>query len=493
VRVHRPHLIPGAAAFAAALLVALLGLNAGADSSRERPEPPREGSVTLRLLGVNDFHGHLEPPRPGIGGAAWLKAHLDSAELPGRTIRVHAGDMVGASPLISAHFRDEPSIEVSNEIGFDVGTLGNHEFDDGGDELLRLVGLSRFPMIAANTHDRDGRLALPPTAVVERAGVRVGFIGVTTPSTPRWLLPRHGRRFRFSDVSDAVNRWVPELERRGVHAIVVLAHEGAPADGTEGPILAETAEMDDAVDLVVAGHSHSALNVRVPKRGGRGTTLVVEALSYGVAYDKVDMTVDRRSGDVMRVTAELPETRHGELAPDAGMAGLVERYAHLVAPLGDRVVGHAGAPLTRAGGELLPLVAAGVRRATGADVGLASPVSLRADIDAGPIEFAEVFKAQAYDHPLVVGSMSGAALMELRDAQPALSWAGPDAPIDPRRTYSVAASELLAAGLQELRDMRPAKRRAGEDLHDAGRSATLAGRPMATEAGALAAELAAAR
>ena len=145
--------------------------------------------MKLRLLGVNDFHGHLEPPRPGIGGAAWLKSHLDRATLPGRTIRVHAGDMVGATPLISSSFHDEPTIEAANEIGFDVGTVGNHEFDEGGDELMRLLqGGQRtgpealkpdlagqlantsspdfagaaFPYIAANTVDRDGGLLLPP-------------------------------------------------------------------------------------------------------------------------------------------------------------------------------------------------------------------------------------------------------------------------------------------------------------------------------------------
>ena len=134
-------LLPGLAAFTAAMLVALLGLyaqagtpetEAGAPESRQRESP--RGVVKLRLLGVNDFHGHLEPPRPGIGGAAWLKSHLDRATLPGRTIRVHAGDMVGATPLISSWFHDEPTIEAANEIGFDVGTVGNHEFDEGGGE-----------------------------------------------------------------------------------------------------------------------------------------------------------------------------------------------------------------------------------------------------------------------------------------------------------------------------------------------------------------------
>ena len=233
------NLAPGLAAFATAILVALAGLAASADPpSGDGGRGEREGVVQLRLLGVNDLHGHLEPPREGVGGAAWLDAHLDAATIPGRTIRVHAGDMVGASPLISSWFHDEPAIEAANQLGFDVGTLGNHEFDEGGGELLRLLrggqrqgpeALKRdaadrlvntsapdypgaaFPYVAANTIDSDGEPLLPPYRIVERAGVRVGFVGVTTTSTPHFLLPRHAARFRFTDVSDAVDRWVPEL------------------------------------------------------------------------------------------------------------------------------------------------------------------------------------------------------------------------------------------------------------------------------------------
>src|SRR5262245_10254487 len=123
--------LPGAAAFVAALLVALLGLYASAESPQPAEAPSDSGDlVKVRLLGVNDLPGHLEPPREGIGGAAWLKAHMDRATLPGRTIRVHAGDMIGATPLISSWFHDEPTMEAGNEMGFDVGTLGNHEFDE---------------------------------------------------------------------------------------------------------------------------------------------------------------------------------------------------------------------------------------------------------------------------------------------------------------------------------------------------------------------------
>jgi 5'-nucleotidase len=263
--------------------------------------------------------------------------------------------MVGATPLVSSWFHDEPTIEAANEIGFDVGTLGNHEFDEGGEELMRLLSGGRrsgpgalkqdvtgqlvntsspefagaaFPYVAANTVDRNGELLLPPFQIVERAGVRVGFIGVTTRSTPTFLLKRHAADFRFTDISDAVNRWVPELRRRGVEAIVVLAHAGGPtqdesdAPDYAGEIIDEAREMSSAVDVVVAGHSHSRILVRVPNSDGSGDKLIVEALSYGVAFDQVDIDVDTVTGEVLSKSAEIPATGHAGVEGDAGMAAL---------------------------------------------------------------------------------------------------------------------------------------------------------------------------
>jgi 5'-nucleotidase len=492
------NLAPGLAAFGAAILVALIGLAASADPPPGGGvEGEREGVVKLRLLGVNDLHGHLEPPREGVGGAAWLDAHLDAATLPGRTIRVHAGDMVGASPLISSWFHDEPAIEVANRLGFDVGTVGNHEFDEGGEELLRLLQGGRragvealkrdaagdlvnssapeyagasFPYIAANTIDSDGEPLLPPYTVIERAGVRVGFIGVTTTSTPHFLLPRHAERFRFDDISDSVDRWVPELREQGVEAIVVLAHSGASsdpgdADSASGEIVDEAAQMDPAVDVVIAGHSHSLLNLRVPNASGEGDKLVVEALSYGIAYDRVDVAIDRASGDVVAKSAAVPSTSHADVpGPDGDTAGIVRRYADRIAPLARRVVGGTGEPLTRANGQLGVLAAAAQRELAGTDIALVNPGSLRADLQAGPLLYEELFAVHPYDFPLLRLELSGD---ELRDVlaglrttggDPEAYFAGP-AWIDPHATYTVSANEWMATG-----EGFPALRDAGRRL-----------------------------
>jgi len=429
----RRHLLPGVAAFVAALLVALLGLTAGAE---EAPS----GAVELQLLGVNDFHGHLEPPEPGVGGAAWLGAWLDRAAAsdPDRTIRVHAGDMVGASPLISSHFDDEPTIEASNLMGFDVGTLGNHEFDEGGAEALRLVRRARYPYVAANTVTREGgELILPPYEIVERDGVKVGFIGVTTKDTPYFLLSEFARERRWLDPSDAVNRWVPELRRRGVEAIVVLAHAGAIQDGSSGAgeIVDEAAEMDDAVDVVIAGHTHSRLDLVVDGK------LVVEALSYGVAFDRVRMTVDRASGDVVAKSGGILRTSHRGVTPHPGLATLVEGYARRVAPVGDRVVGRLERALDH---EQVDALAVEAQRAfAGADVAVLNSGNTRADLDAGPVTYADAFEVHAYEHPVWRFRMPGSELRDALREQPRLLVSGPSE-LDPDAVYTVAANGIVA-------------------------------------------------
>jgi 5'-nucleotidase len=435
----RHHLLPGAAAFSAALLVALLGLNA--DAGQSRADRKRERFVELQLLGLNDLHGHLEPPGPGLGGVAWLGAWLDrvAASHPDRTIRVHAGDMVGASPLISSHFHDEPTIEATNRMDLDVGTLGNHEFDEGGAEALRLVRRASYPYVAANTVTPEGEPILPPYAIVERDGVKVGFIGVTTIDTPFFLLSEFARQYRWLDLSDSVNRYIPELRRRGVEAIVVLAHAGAfhkGPDAAAGEIVDEAREMDDAVDAVVAGHTHSRLNLEVDGK------LVIEAFSYGVAFDRVRLRIDRRSGDVVRATGRVLPTSHEGIEPDRELAELVEGYAELVAPLGDRVVGHAPEPIEK---QSLDQLAADAQRAfAGADIAFMNPGNTRRpDLEAGPITYAEAFEVHAYEHPVWRLRMRGRDLLAAMAGQPKLLVSGPRE-LDPDATYTVAANGIVA-------------------------------------------------
>jgi 2',3'-cyclic-nucleotide 2'-phosphodiesterase (5'-nucleotidase family) len=183
--------------------------------------------------------------------------------------------------------------------------------------------------------------------------------------------------------------------------------------------------------------------VRVPNSDGSGDKLIVEALSYGVAYDLVDIVVDTRTGEVVSKSAEIPGTEHQGVEGDAGVAALVEGYRQRVGPLANHVVGITQAPLTRSGGELGQLVANAEQAFARTDVAVVKPVSLRSDIDAGPVTYAEVAEALAFDHPVVRLRMNGRQLRELIGGEAFV--AGPEE-LTPDATYSVAASELIAGG-----------------------------------------------
>ena len=475
---------PGIAAFLAASLVALLGIRAVAGPI---DQAPRRGTVRIQLLGMSDLHGHLQGAH-GMGGAAWLAAHLDraAARRPGHTIRVHAGDMVGASPLISSYFHHRSTIDAINLMRFDVGTLGNHEFDQGGRALATLLRRVRIPYVSANVVDTNRELRLPPYRVVQRAGVKVGFIGVTTDTAPRYLLSRYAHRFRFLDLSDSVNRWVPELRRRGVEAIVVLAHSGAFQNGQHGPvageIVDEARQMSDAVDVIVAGHSHSYLNTRVDGK------LIVEAYAYGSAYDRVQLKIDRRTGDVVSSSAEIPRTWHTLITPDRRVAAVVRRYARTVAPLANRVVATATRGFSRERGDLGRLVADAQRSFAHADFAVVNPGNMRGNVRSGPVTYAEVCTVEAYRHRVMRMRLRGADVSALLEQQ----WAGPGTtrlytsglryrhdgprvtdvslpdglPIDPDARYTIAANELIATGsrFSVLRRRGRGSRAVGTDL-----------------------------
>jgi len=414
---------------------------------------PEDRIANIQLLGVNDFHGNLEPPRQvdgrTVGGAAYLDAYLDKYEAanPERTIRVHAGDMVGASPLISSYFHDEPTVYAMNEMEFDVGTLGNHEFDEGGDEMLRLIdGGQRsddrqfkdgpdgepintsdpdfpgaaFPYIAANTRYKStGETVLPPVKVVERDGIKVGFIGVTTLETPNIVVPDAVAPFDYLDISETVNRYVTDLQRDGVQSIVVLAHAGGNQTSKTqavGEIVDETAQMSDEVDVVVAGHSHSQLNNRVDGK------LVVEAFSFGTAFDAVNMQVNRRTEDVISASADIVTTYNDAITPDARTAGLVAEYKAQISPISDRVVGTADTDITRtpnSSGEspLGDLIADAQRDFADAQFAFMNPGGIRTDIASGPVTYGELFAVQPFDNQVVSMELTGAQIYTLLEQQ----------------------------------------------------------------------------
>jgi 5'-nucleotidase len=205
-----------------------------------------------------------------------------------------------------------------------------------------------------------------------------------------------------------------------------------------GEIVDETRQMSPDVDVVIAGHSHSRIDIHVPNADGAGDKLIVEAQSYGVAFDLVDMTIDRRTDEVVAKTARIPLTAH-DVRADARMAALVEGYRERVEPVASKVLGQTDVPLTRANGRLAQLAADAERELAGADAAVVDQVAVRADIDAGPITYGELAEALAFDHPVVRVRMTGARLRRFAAGR---SMSGPGE-LDPDRTYTVAASEMM--------------------------------------------------
>jgi 5'-nucleotidase len=489
---------------AAAVMLAVSMIWATDAESRPKKEKPvPEGRIAnVQILGFNDFHGNLQPRTVNgqpAGGAAYLAAYLDryEAQNPKGTIRVHDGDLVGASPLISSYFHDEPTIEATNLMDLDLGTLGNHEFDDGGEEMFRLLEGGQRTDEAAFKEDENGDLIntsdpnfegtdypyvsansvyagtddpiLPPYQIVKRDGAKVGFIGVNTPETERIVVPDAVSPYDFLDISDTVNRYVPELQKKGVEAIVVLAHSGGyrQSDGTySGEIITETPQMSDAVDVVISGHSHSLIDTEVDGK------LIVQAWSYGTAFEDIDLRIDRKTKDVIDAVAEVITTYHQGIKPDPEVQALVDEYAERIAPIANRVVNTAGETITRtpdAEGEsaLGDLIADAQRDFAGTDFAFMNPGGIRDNVEAGEVTYGELFAVQPFENGLVKMELTGQQVIDLLEQQfqvnRILQISGlqytytsdgritsvtlPDgSELDPNATYTVAANGYIATG-----------------------------------------------
>lgn len=485
--------------------------------------PPPDGSVDaaantppvqLRVLAFNDFHGQLEPTtvttsdgRVEAGGAAYLAAHLEveRAGAP-HSVTVSAGDLVGGSPLLSATFHDEPTILAMNAMGLDLNGVGNHEFDEDIEELLRLeaggchpqfgcfgdapFAGAAFEFLGANVVDRaDGAPLFTPYVVREFDGVPVAFIGLTLRDTPSTTTPI-AAHVEFVDEVQTVNELVPVLQAQGIEAIVVLLHQGggqlggpSACLGLGGPIVALAAAFDPAVDVVVSGHTHQAY---VCDLDGK---LVSSAGALGVFLTVIDLSLDRETGDVIEQTAENVLVDHG-LMPEPNVAALVASAQVATAPVANAVVGRIVSDLTRtedaAGQSTLGAVVADAQLAATADesvVAFMNPGGLRADLtypatgaeaEDGQVTFGEAFAVQPFNNLVVTMTLTGEQLHRLveqqfvGDTRPLLVSAGFEytislagalgpaialdsiridgAPIDPDATYRVTTNSYLATG-----------------------------------------------
>ncbi|SEM90400.1 bifunctional metallophosphatase/5'-nucleotidase [Lihuaxuella thermophila] len=468
-------------------LVSVPFLTAFADGGKD-PKP-----VSVQMLSINDFHGQLD--RVGkvnnqpVGTAAYLAAYLEREMENPNTLLVHAGDVVGASAPVSALLQDEPTIEILNTLGFDVGTVGNHEFDEGVKEMMRLIyGGSHpktgyfegadFPYTVANVLDKQtNRPILPPHIIKRVKGIPIGFIGVVTKTTPSIVTPDGVKDVVFTDEAEAINHEVTKLKKKGVQAIMVLAHEGGTQDSKTGeitgPIAEITKKLDPEVDVVFAGHSHTFLNGNIDGK------LVVQAYSYGTAIADVDLVLDRRSKDVIQKRAEVVTTFHQGMTPDAEIQHIVDQAQAKVEPIINQEVGQTSAAITRqtnqAGESALGnLIADAQRWKMQTDFAFMNPGGIRADLPAGKVTWGDVFTVQPFNNDLVKMELTGEQIRRVLNQQfqdpgririlqiSGLQYSyNPDrpahdrvvdlkktdgTPIDPTQTYTVTVNSFLASG-----------------------------------------------
>ena len=445
----------------------------------------RAQEVHLKIAAINDFHGNLQSPgkmssdaqspQVAAGGVAYLAGYVEHilSENPNH-IAVGAGDLVGASPLVSALFHDEPSIEAMNRMGLELTSVGNHEFDKGKVELLRkqhggcfphddntckgaLVGTpvpfegARFQYLAANVIDTaTNKTLFPPYAIKTYGGIKVAFIGLTLTDTPSVVLPSGVAGLRFLDEATTINGIVHKLRAQGVKSFVVLIHQGGfqtrganDINGCDGalhgtPIEAIVNKLDDAVGLVISAHTHQAYICQVPNAAGRNIP-VTSAASYGRLVTDIDVTLSKRTRAITAVTAHniLIDRTNPAITPDPAIKTLVDKYAALAAPLVNRPVGSITAGMTRhpspAGESALgDLIADGELNATanpatgGAVAAFMNSGGIRTDlpfasgaptVPAGKVTYGEVFGMQPFGNILVTLTLTGDQLHTLLEEQ----------------------------------------------------------------------------
>ncbi|MCQ8183364.1 bifunctional metallophosphatase/5'-nucleotidase [Methylomonas sp. SURF-1] len=446
-------------------------------------------ATTIKIVAFNDFHGQLESPgnfrnQPTdaastipVGGVDWMAGYVADlkAQNPS-TIVVSAGDIIGATPLVSALFHDEPTIETMNRLGLEFNAVGNHEFDEGKDELKRMqsggchptdpnsckgaeVGTpvpfegAKFKFLAANVVETaSGKTLFPQYAIKVVGGVRVGFIGMTLKETPTIVTPTGVAGLSFTDEAATVNALIPKLRARGVEAVVVLIHQGGTIPVTQSvatinncdgglvgsPIKTIVNQLDDAVDLVISGHTHQAYNCQIANKAGRSIS-VTSANSQGRVLTDIDVTIDTRTGEVSAVSAEnIAVVRNNSaITPNAGIKTIVDNYKALATPIANRVIGTISAAITRtataAGESALGDVIADAQLAATSPAGFGNavvsfmnPGGIRADLTYpgssagegdGKVTYAEAFTVQPFGNTLVTLTLTGAQIHTLLEQQ----------------------------------------------------------------------------
>lgn len=441
--------------------------------SAEKDDPPGQ-LVQVQLLAFNDYHGHLEPTTPGTvdgipaGGGEYLSAKLNELRAGNKySLTVAAGDLIGGSPAFSGLFHDEPSVESLNAMRLDVSSVGNHEFDEGVTELLRMqnggchpadgcyfpdnpYAGANFQWLAANVvNEATGETPLPPYWIEKIESVKVGFIGMTLEATDTLVAAVGIQGWDFLDEAETANALVPILKAQGVEAIVVLLHEGGSQTpppgavdacvGISGPVVAINSALDPAIDVLITGHTHLPYNCVLPDSAGQ-PRIVTSAYSYGRVVSELDLVLDKRTDDVRRdlSTATNHVVDQAMLTPDPAVTAVLDKWQPLYDAAGNTPVGTITADINRGGDP--PGSDRGVESAAGnlvadaqlwatssnfADVAFMNPGGVRSDLTYaesagegdGVVTFGEAFTFQPFGNTLFTFPMTGAQIISVLEEQ----------------------------------------------------------------------------
>jgi 5'-nucleotidase len=508
-----------------AALFALAAIAAPAEAQR------RVAPVRVTIIAFNDFHGALEPPRmamtapaPGggevrvpVGGAAYLASAVRRLRAANpNSVVVAAGDLISASPLVSAEFLDEPTVLALNRIGLDFASVGNHEFDRGRQELLRVQNggcarftnrqpcrLDRFPgaryrYLAANVRTETGQTLFPASAMRTfgsgRRQVRVGFVGLTLRDTSTLVTPSGVAGLTFLDEADSINAAARRLRARGADAVVVLIHQGLSTQvgyndhscgGVSGDLLPILARLDRSVDVVVSGHTHHSYICDYGRIDASRPFLVTSAEKNGALLTNISLTIDPRRNRVIAKRADnllvqgaAYTDRRGTVPlsnlypvfpPDPAVQALVARYAAAAAPIIARPIGRLAGPALKedndagesVAGDLIAdafLAATSAPDAGNAVLAFTNQTSVRTDLipaGDGTVTFGQLFAVQPFGNNLVVMTMTGRQIRAVLEQQFA---SGPNtvaSPImlQPSRGFSYSYDLRRPEG-QRVQDMR---------------------------------------
>ena len=459
----------------AAFAIAMTSLAILADSASAKKDDPPGQLVQVQLLAFNDYHGHLEAGGNGTvgdvadaGGGEYLSAKLAELRDSNKySLTVAAGDLIGGSPALSGLFHDEPSVESLNVMGLDISSVGNHEFDEGVTELLRMqdggchpvdgcyfpgdpYAGANFQWLAANTVDTaTGETPLPPYWVEKFESVKIGFIGMTLEATDTLVAAEGIVGWEFLDEAETANALVPILKDQGVDAIVVLLHEGGsqnPPPGVvdacqdiSGPILAINDALDPAIDVLITGHTHLPYNCSLPDSAGN-PRIVTSAYSYGRVVSEFDLVIDKRTNDVRRdlSVATNHVVDHSMIAPDPGVTAVIDKWQPLFDVSGNVPVGSITADINRGGaptgsdrgvesaaGNLVADAQAWSTSASGVHVAFMNPGGVRSDLTYlasggegdGVVTYGEAFTFQPFGNTVLSFPMTGAQIVSVLEEQ----------------------------------------------------------------------------